>query len=48
MLKLIDIKGDTKQKDSVACMLLQKASNEGKNLKNYIEEKLEEIAESKL
>jgi hypothetical protein len=48
MRKLIDIKGELTVKNSVAWKLLQKASKEGKNLKNYIEEKLEEIAESKL
>ena len=48
MRKLIDIKGDTKEKNSVAWKLLQKASKEGKNLKNYIEGKIEELADSKL
>jgi hypothetical protein len=48
MRKLIDIKGDTKQKNSVAWKLLQKASKEGKDLKNFIQDELEKIAESKL
>ena len=48
MRKLIDIKGELTEKDSVAWKLLQKASKEGKNLKNYIEEKLKDLADSKL
>ena len=48
MRKIITLKGELTEKNSIAWKLAQKATKEGKNLKNYIEEKLEEIAESKL
>lgn len=48
MRKIITLKGELKEKGSIAWKLAQKAAKEGKDLKNYIQDELEKIAESKL